>query len=1182
MNTSSDIIIRKFNPGTFQSDEEIIKQFVVREREFGIVLDTLRGNIDSESCQHTLIIAPRGGGKTMLLARIAAELNADNEFSERLLPVRFMEESHEIFELADFWLETLFYLSRESARHDPQLATELQEAYDDLVKRWGEETLANHVRATVLDAADRLDRKLVLMIENMQSLCENVDDDFGWQLRGALQSEPQIILLATATNRFRELDDAQQPFFELLQTINLKPLNTDECRRLWHVVSGDEAVGREIRPLEILTGGSPRLLAIIAGFAQRRSLHQLMEDLVQLIDDHTEYFRGHLEALAKTERRVYLAAIDLWQPSSTGEIAARARMDVRSVSALLGRLVDRGMVIVKKSGNKRFYAASERLYSIYYKLRRKQDEADIVRELIHFMAVFYSRTELSEMSSEMIAEAKRYSKIQRGLERAIAERPDIADLFPGITEPRTDRVSVPDIEDDNECIQRLLEEIAAMLQRAKKHEGDGDFAKAITVYDQLIMRCSPSDAPYLQTQIAWALLYKGDAHMELEDFMSAMMTYEELIEHFGDSNQSECLYSVYWALLKKGIIQEQSGDWEDALVTYNNIITFSDNIDESGFEIQVAWALLHKGYVHRNIGFFDEALAVYDEIVERFGDSNNPDFQVQVIRALSQKGNTYRELDNFDEALSVYDEIVERFGDSNNPDFHVQVIRALSQKGDTCRKLGNFDAAFSIYDSVIERLETSANQELREQIAWTLLHKGDMQKEIGNFTEALAVYNEIVERFGDSNNPDFQVQVIWALSQKGNTYRELGNFDAAFSIYDSVIERLETSANQELREQIAWTLLHKGDMQREIGNFTEALATYEKLILYFGADDTPEYLYLIFWALSNKGGVQTHLGDLKGALVTYEKAIARFSDSKDIDLQVKVAWTLFENGHVHRQLGDFRSSIAACDEIIMRFGDNDAEEFQIPVVCALFEKGMNQLKMRHTEAMLRTYAEFVRRSSTLSDVSRAGCAVRTILLHPQSLPIQNSSEIGADILRFVCMFFVPGQIVLLKVMQNIVLDLVAAGAPVQDILDVLLSDIMKDNALTPLIIALRQHAGEEAVRAPLEILEMAADIRERMKLPSSIEVLIAYIKGPLDPNKECFTNSKDNILAWARELGAVEDCVRCHNEPIIDTTSFQERIIEYYDVPEERYLDDMLDAFASLPNLGIDTDSLCCNRCDRD
>ena len=66
--------VRKFNPGTFQSDQEVVDQFVVRNRELDTVLEILHGNIDLPSCQHVLIVAPRGRGKTMLLARAAAEI----------------------------------------------------------------------------------------------------------------------------------------------------------------------------------------------------------------------------------------------------------------------------------------------------------------------------------------------------------------------------------------------------------------------------------------------------------------------------------------------------------------------------------------------------------------------------------------------------------------------------------------------------------------------------------------------------------------------------------------------------------------------------------------------------------------------------------------------------------------------------------------------------------------------------------------------------------------------------------------------------------------------------------------------------------------------------------------------------------------------------------------------------
>jgi len=406
MNGALDGPIRKFNPGTFQSDDEVVRQFVVRQAELNLVLEVIRGNTDSPSCQHVLVVGPRGRGKTMLLARVGAELRTDNALSERLFPVRFMEESQEIANLADFWIEALFHLAHANATGNAEFSRDLLATHADLTARWRDTNIEECARAAFLEAADRLDRRVVLMVENLQSLCRDVGDDFGWRLRETLQSEPRIMLLATATSRFKGLDDAQRPFFELFRIVELEPLSTDACRRLWNMVSGDEQTSREIKPLRILTGGSPRLLVIVATFARHRSLRQLLEDLVTLVDDHTEYFRSHLEVLAKTERRVYLAVIDLWQSSSAQEIAARARMDIRIVSALIARLVDRGAVVAEETGRKRRYAAAERLYSIYYKLRRERDEAALVRNLIQFMTVFYRSDEL-ESANEGITHRQR-------------------------------------------------------------------------------------------------------------------------------------------------------------------------------------------------------------------------------------------------------------------------------------------------------------------------------------------------------------------------------------------------------------------------------------------------------------------------------------------------------------------------------------------------------------------------------------------------------------------------------------------------------------------------------------------------------------------------------------------------------------------------------------------------------
>ena len=191
MTTSPDRPIRKFNPGLLQSDSELIEQFVVRQGELDIVLETLRGNIASPSCQHALLVAPRGQGKTMLLARIAVELQTDENLSAHLFPVRFMEESLEIFTLADFWLEALFHLARETEASCPELSQELRQTRDDLTGRYNETLVEDQALATLVDAADRLGKQLVLMVENLQALSRSVDDDFGWKLRKVLQCEPQ-------------------------------------------------------------------------------------------------------------------------------------------------------------------------------------------------------------------------------------------------------------------------------------------------------------------------------------------------------------------------------------------------------------------------------------------------------------------------------------------------------------------------------------------------------------------------------------------------------------------------------------------------------------------------------------------------------------------------------------------------------------------------------------------------------------------------------------------------------------------------------------------------------------------------------------------------------------------------------------------------------------------------------
>ncbi len=775
----SDRAIRKFNPGSFQSDEEVIEQFVVRRRELNMVLEGLRGNIDSPLCEHVLVVAPRGRGKTMLLARIVAELNADEELSECFLPVRFMEESHEIFDLADFWLDTLFYLAKESVKYDPDLAQELRETHADLTDRWREEALADRVFDTVLDAADRLGKKLVLMVENLQALCEDVDDDFGWQLRDALASEPRIVLLATATSRFEGLDDAKQPFFELFRIVDLEPLGTEACRRLWQVVSGDEVSAHEIRPLEILTGGNPRLLIMVAEFAQHRSLRQLMEELVAMIDDHTEYFRGHLEVLSRVERRVYLALIDLWQPSSTGEVAARARMEVRPVSTMLGRLVSRGVVRFEGSGRKRLYVPGEPIYSIYYKLRRERDGAIVVRSLIHFMMAFYGIGELYQMSSRLGLGA---AIIRGGIERALSEQPHVEDSFLRVAGSAIEYLSDKATANAPFTAElRLKEEIQTALD-------EKEFERVVEIGNHFMDSGGVEASLMPESLVAYILHMRAIAYEKLEDFQGVVAVCDEMVDRFDDAADQTLL-------------------------------------------ARMARVLIHGARARLGLGELGLAMLAYDEVIDRFGTSDVPDFQFPIALALSQKGDMQVQLGELGLAMSAYDGVIDRFGTSAAPGIQLLVVLALSQKGDMQVQLGELGLAMSAYDEVIDRFGTSDGPGIQLLVAWALSQKAMIQIKVGRVEEALLISEELEGRLGALTD-DERVMFTWraryvqalALQKKKRQRVAIDVFRSAYAVFVPDNEMMMSEMLQLVPELIANGVLERDLVEILSGGQSDALA----------------------------------------------------------------------------------------------------------------------------------------------------------------------------------------------------------------------------------------------------------------------------------------------------------------------------------------------------------------------
>ena len=222
------VAVKKYNPG-FLSDQEIIDSFCVRTAEFDSLVESLRES-DGSSSPHSLVIGPRGSGKTHLLLRVAAEVRRDPALAG-LFPIVFAEESYEVTTCGEFWLECLGRLAEQAPSEERD---NLRLTYDDLRTVTDDQALADRCIGSLLDFADRHQTRLLLLVENLNMLFADIDDpDIGWRLRQTLQTEPRIILFGSATSRFDEIDNPEHALYDLFRVITLHPLDTAECETLW-------------------------------------------------------------------------------------------------------------------------------------------------------------------------------------------------------------------------------------------------------------------------------------------------------------------------------------------------------------------------------------------------------------------------------------------------------------------------------------------------------------------------------------------------------------------------------------------------------------------------------------------------------------------------------------------------------------------------------------------------------------------------------------------------------------------------------------------------------------------------------------------------------------------------------------------------------------------------------------
>ena len=890
---------RKYNPG-FLTDDELVESFCVRTNEFDSVLEVLR-ECTGNSNPHQLVIGPRGSGKTTLLLRVAVELHRDTALSSILFPVVLAEESYEVSSAGEFWLECLSRLATQAPCGDKG-APNLHRSYEELRTIRDDRTLAERCLGALLDFSDREGKRLVLIVENLNMMFNDMmDSNAGWRLRKILQTEPRIVLLASATSRFDEIDNPSQALYDLFRVSSLHPLNTSECAVLWETVTGKCRPPETIRSLEILTGGSPRLLAIVARFGTELSFRELMKDLLDLVDDHTEYFKSHLEALPAQERRVYLALADLWKPATTREVADRARLETSKCSAQLKRLIERGSVrVAGGTARRKQYYLTERLYNIYYLLRRSRGPDSLVDALVYFMESFYSLPEQWNIVARFVHELNSISAWNEPIHGVALEK---FSNLPTMTEHLEEPMSA-----------MTLYNTAIALQNQNRP------TDALATYDKVIDQFGVRGAPHIQHTVARSLVNKGALLYETDRPEEALTVFDEVSRRFKQSSSSGILKAIANALVNKSTVLHELNRLEEALAVCDHVVSrFGANDTASGLDPNaVGQALVNKADILHDLKRSEEALSTYDEVVSRFDEIATDSSQLLglVARSLVNKANVCFGLNRFEQALAICDEVVSRFRESDDRALLSAVGHALINRSIALDDARRPEEALTACDELVNLLGTSGNNVLLDFVAQAFLVKGSAFDSLNRTEQAIAAYDEVVTRFGNNGAPDLLEKVAIALFDKGNKLRDSERLEEALSAYDEVVRRFGEHGTSFFLEQVAKALVNKSIVLKNLGRSEDALAACDEVVSRLGKTDVPILLEPVGRALMCKVHLLENLNRPKEALSLCDDALTLYKKHNSKEFNTGVQLALVEKAGLELKIEKYEAVMMTVDRLL--------------------------------------------------------------------------------------------------------------------------------------------------------------------------------------------------------------------------------------------------------------------------
>lgn len=396
------------NPITFYqvahlTDDEVKSQFVIRKKEFDRVISEVRRDDMKGSIQHYIFIGQRGSGKSTLLRRIQAEINPDEVLSEKLVAIYLSEEQAGIYRLHDLWDRVCHELKEKGF--------EVEEV------RWVtyEKDLIGFAKAlytAMQKALTKKGKKLVLLLDNIDRIFDSIKISDAHLFREQLMNYKDVRIIGGSTRLSEHFWKYDQPFYEFFQIIPLEPMMESDLEELllfWSDFLQEPDLKRfvennpgKLNAVRILSDGMPRtMLSLMELFLNKPDQHGY-EYLRYILDRATPVYQERLGNLSPMQQKVALELSFFWDAAMVKELSRAAHVDSKTLSALLGQLVEMQIVEkIKGTGKNFLYRLKERFFNLWLIMTQGGPrQKSQVKWLTVFLETWYEANELKTIYSD--------------------------------------------------------------------------------------------------------------------------------------------------------------------------------------------------------------------------------------------------------------------------------------------------------------------------------------------------------------------------------------------------------------------------------------------------------------------------------------------------------------------------------------------------------------------------------------------------------------------------------------------------------------------------------------------------------------------------------------------------------------------------------------------------------------